>query len=457
MAVTVSGRLTRRSVLRLGSSAGLGLLGAAALAACAGSTGPGAKTSSISWLVRTGLVENKWEEKTAVPQFQKANPNIKINLVIAPGGNPFDQKVFTLYAAGQPIDVWSHWGNAGFGEFAARAMLANLQPYVTADRYDLNVFLPNLVDLYRRNGELLALPNDTTFGMPLFYDAPMLKQAGVTPPPTNWDQPWSWQQWTEAGKKLTKNYGSTSATYGVSMSTDLQLVARLGGNNLFTDQAAKTGIARPGDYHANTPETLRGVQAVHDLIFKDKVMPSPQLSSAITSSGLDPFRGRKLAINLDGGWQYWSYKPLIHNFSWAVGADPTLATNTTTSYTDPWMLALHSQAPEAAWTFITYLLSEQGQSAYTAATGAPPCRTTVVQKWWQEFTQPTGLTVAQLKEVTLGALKHSYESYNHLLAGYGQILSAETQSLNNVWAGSATPQQGLALAEQRVNQVLATL
>jgi hypothetical protein len=56
----------------------------------------------------------------------------------------------------------------------------------------------------------------------------------------------------------------------------------------------------------------------------------------------------------------------------------------------------------------------------------------VVAKWWQEFTQPTGLTVDQLKEVTLGALKHSDESYNHLLAGYGQILSAETQSLNDV-------------------------
>jgi hypothetical protein len=81
----------------------------------------------------------------------------------------------------------------------------------------------------------------------------------------------------------------------------------------------------------------------------------------------------------------------------------------------------------------------------------------VVAKWWQEFTQPTGLTVDQLKEVTLGALKHSDESYNHLLAGYGQNLSAETQSLNDVWSGITSPQTGLALAEQRVNQVLATL
>jgi ABC-type glycerol-3-phosphate transport system substrate-binding protein len=60
----------------------------------------------------------------------------------------------------------------------------------------------------------LALPNDTTFGMPLFYNATTLKQGGVAPPTTNWDQPWSWEQWTEAGKKLTQNDGSASARYG---------------------------------------------------------------------------------------------------------------------------------------------------------------------------------------------------------------------------------------------------
>jgi multiple sugar transport system substrate-binding protein len=451
-----AGRITRRDLLRGAGSAGLGLLGAAALAAC-GPGGPGGKTATVTWLVRTGLIENKWEQQTALPDFKKASPNINVNLVIAPGGNPFDQKLFTLFAAGQPIDIWSHWGNAGFGEFAARGMLGDLTGYVQADHYDLNAFLPGLVPLYQRDGKLLGLPNDTTFGMPLFYDVPLLQKAGVQPPPTNWDQPWSWQQWIDAGHKMTKDYGSQSGTYGVEMSTDLQLVARLGGNNLFADDAAKTGVAKPGDYHANTPETLHGVQAVYDLMFKEKVMPTQELGNAITSSGLDPFRAQKVATNMDGGWDYWSYKPQIHNFTWAVGADPKLVTNTTTAYTDPWMLAIHSREPEAAWAFMKYLLSDAGQTAYSTATGAPPCRATVVTKWWQEFTGPTGLSVDQLKEVTLGALQHSFESYNHLLTGYGQIITAETQSMNLVWTGVMTPEQGVALAEQRVNQVLATL
>lgn len=450
-------RISRRGFLRRGGAAGIGLLSACALAACGANPGrPGAKSATVSWLVRTGLIENGWEMHTAVPDFEKAYPNIKINLVITPQ-NQFDQKLYTQWAANAPVDVWSHWSTAGFGEFVFRGMVAELNSFIQADHYDLNAFLPGTVNVFTRNGKILGLPNDTTFGMPLFYNAAKLKQAGVDPPPTDWKQPWSWEQWVEAGKKMTTNYGTKDAYYGLTMSTDLQLLARLGGNDLYSDEAAATGLAKPGDYHANTPETLRGVQAVYDLIFKEKVMPSTQLTSAISSGGADPFRGQRVMMNLDGGWDYWSYKPQIHNFIWAVGADPKLATNRTTEYTDPWMLAAHSHEPEASWTFIKYLLSEEGQTAYSSATGAPPCRMTVVEKWWQDFTKPTGLTVDQLKEVTLGALSDGMESYNHLLAFYGEQNSAETQSLDDVWTGKISPQDGLALAEQRVNQVLSTI
>ena len=461
MTVTNERRMSRRNLLRSSGLIGLGALGASLLAACgassSGAAAAGGKMSTVTWLVRTGLVENNWEQHVATPDFQKAYPNIKVNLVIAPGGNQFDQKLFTLWAAGVPIDVWSHWGNAGFGEFVYRGMTADLTPYLNADHYDLTAFLPGVLDIYKRSGKYLAVPNDTTFGMPLYYNVGAFKQAGIEAPPTNWDQPWSWEQWVEAAKKMTKSYGEQGAHYGLTMSQDLQLLARLGGNNLFADEAAATGLAKPGSYRATTPETIAGVQAVHDLIYKEKIMPSPQLNSAITSGGVDPFRGQVVSMNLDGGWDYWSYKPQIHNFTWASASDPKLKTNRTTAYTDPWMLALQSHEPDAAWTFIKYLISEPAQDAYSAATGAPPCKMASVQKWWQEFTKPTGLSVAQLQEVTLGSLKDSMESYNHLLAFYGEIINAETQSLNNVWTGQVSPKDGLALAEERVNQVLSTI
>lgn len=454
------GSISRREALRRAAAAGLGAVGAYLLAACGAvpSTGGGSRqaTTQVTWLVRTGLAENKWERDVAVPQFEKQNPSTTINLIVAPN-NQFDPKLFTLFAAGIPVDVWSHWGGSGFADYYYKGMLADMTPYLQADRYDLSAFLPGLLDIFKRQGRYMGIPNDTTFGMPLYYSVPMLKKAGVEPPPTNWDQPWTWQQFTDAGKKMTTSYGSSAAVYGTNTSTDLQLWARLGGNELFADEAIATGVAKPSDYRATTPETLAGAQALYDLIYTQKIMPTPQLSSAINSGGVDPFRGQRVAMNIDGGWQYWSYKPQIHNFTWAVGATPKLKTNTVTGYTDPWMLASDSREPEAAWKLITYLVSDAGQAAYSNATGAPPAKTSVVERWWQDFTKPTGLTVDQLKEVTLGALKHAKESFNHLIVDYAEIINAETQSTNQIWTGKLSPKEGLAEAKQRVDAVLQTI
>jgi len=108
------GSISRREALRRAGAAGLGLIGACALAACgaAPSAGGGNQQAStqVTWLVRTGLPENKWEREVAVPQFEKQNPGTTVNLIVAPN-NQFDPKLFTLFAAGIPVDIWSHWGD----------------------------------------------------------------------------------------------------------------------------------------------------------------------------------------------------------------------------------------------------------------------------------------------------------------------------------------------------------
>src|SRR5581483_10318099 len=121
-------RLTRRGVIRTLGLGSLGLIGGSLLAACGGGApaagpttapaqqgssptataapaqqataptpttasqsqsapaaqgnAPSGKKGEVSWLVRTGTVENKWEKDVAIPQFEKANAGIKINLIV---------------------------------------------------------------------------------------------------------------------------------------------------------------------------------------------------------------------------------------------------------------------------------------------------------------------------------------------------------------------------------------
>jgi multiple sugar transport system substrate-binding protein len=503
-------RLTRRSVMRGLGLAGAGVLGASLLAACGASatttgttaaestgaattkaassaaattsaaTASAATTSSasktvaaaatssteavigqnptgakgvVTWLTRTGVSETTWEQKVAVPDFEKANPSIKVNLIIAPWAQ-FDPKLFTLFAADTPVDVWTHWGQSGFADYVHKGMVADLTSLIAADHYDLTAFQPGMTDIYKLGGKQLGLPNDTTYGMPLYYDADMLQKAGITPPGVDWTKPWSWAEMVDAAKKMTTNYGAPTATYGISLPTDLQLLARLGGIDLFTWDVVNTGIAKPADYHADAPEVLAGVQAVYDLMYKDKVMPTPQLNNALGAGGLDPFVAQKLAMTWNGGWDYWNYKPEIKSFKWPAAADPMLKTNNTTEYTDPWMLSSKSKDQSSAWTFVKYLLSYDGQLAYMNATGAPPANAKAAEQWLTAFQAPTGLTTDQLKQVTSGALTHGKESFNHLLVNYNEYITAENNALNQVWSGKLSPSDGLKQAKDQVDAVL---
>jgi multiple sugar transport system substrate-binding protein len=259
----------------------------------------------------------------------------------------------------------------------------------------------------------------------------------------------------DAGKKLTTNYGAPVATYGITMSNDLQLLARLGGTELYDKDAAATGLITSTTY--DSPEVNNAVQMVYDMIYKDKVSPTPQLSSALSAGNLDPFRSQKVAMNQDGGWQFWNYKPQIHNFKWAVAATPTFKTNTVTTYTDPWMMSSKSVDPDNSWKFLKYLVSPDGQSAYITATGTPPTRTALIDKWLQDFAAPTGMTVADLTTVTSGALKHGVESWNHLLVGYDELSKAETAAMADVWTAKKSVSDGLKDAKAQVGAVISQI
>jgi multiple sugar transport system substrate-binding protein len=190
-------------------------------------------------------------------------------------------------------------------------------------------------------------------------------------------------------------------------------------------------------------------------MFKDKVMPTPQLSNALGAGGLDPFVAQKLVMTWNGGWDYWGYKPAIKSFKWPAAVDPMLKTNNTTEYTDPRMLSSKSKDAASAWTLMKYLLGYDGQLAYMTATGAPPGNAKAAQQWLTSFTAPTGLTVDQLTQVSSGALTHGKESFNHLLVGYDEIATAETQAMNQIWSGKLSPSDGLKQAQDQVSAVLA--
>jgi multiple sugar transport system substrate-binding protein len=157
-------RLNRRDALS-GSSALALLFG---LTACTSGPGSGRApapeklTGRIVFYTRGGEVETRGQAEILIPSFKRVAPNVEVvhEVFAAQAGESYTTKLYAMYAAGSPPDVF------GFGQnymgFWARGMLADLTPLINRDKYDLNQFLPGLADKFKVKGKYYGIPQLTT-------------------------------------------------------------------------------------------------------------------------------------------------------------------------------------------------------------------------------------------------------------------------------------------------------
>jgi multiple sugar transport system substrate-binding protein len=136
-----------------------------------------------------------------VADFEASHPNIHIEQTYVPY-NDFHSKINTMIAAGNTPDVYllnefliNEWGEKGVG--------ADLGPYYQKAGIDPGrFFLPQY--LFTTNGKLWGIGSNPAT-IVLYYNKDLLSKAGVAFPPESVTNPWTWQQFVNAAKKLTKD------------------------------------------------------------------------------------------------------------------------------------------------------------------------------------------------------------------------------------------------------------
>ncbi|HEV2126687.1 MAG TPA: extracellular solute-binding protein, partial [Chloroflexota bacterium] len=139
-----------------------------------------------------------------------------VKVETSPGTQDFANKLDSSFAAGTPPDIFIyHQERIPIVAGVERKMLLRLDDYVKRDRYDLNDFRKDSIDLYRWKGGLYALPRD--YGLQLvWYNVDHFQRAGVKPPPANWqDTSWTFNTLLEAARKLTVRSGSNVSQWGL--------------------------------------------------------------------------------------------------------------------------------------------------------------------------------------------------------------------------------------------------
>jgi multiple sugar transport system substrate-binding protein len=406
------------------------------------------KQTEVTWYVRPSAPEQKWENETIIPGFEKKYPNIKIILTVVPISD-FDSKMQSMIHAGNPPDVWTHWGPSGFQDYVKRGLVADLSPYIEKDAYDLSDFQPEALKAYTVDGKIMGLPMLTT-GSFLFYNKDLLDKAGVAAPTTNWDdQTWTYDKFLEMCKALTHVTGdSRSDVYGCNLDFwPNDAVAWMWGKDLYPESAYTTGFASTS--FLNDPQVMAAYQARQEMVWKLKVQPTSAEIDAM--GGGDLFKSQKIAMELTGGWEWWNLSG-VKDFNWGAAALPYGSDGRRdVVFTDPWMMSAQTAHPNEAWSFLKYLSEAPQQESWMKLSGAAPARKSLAETWYRQF---PGMSPEAVKEVTLGALKYGRESPNHLLVGFDALDKIVSAALAPVANNTRQAAEVLPEANQKLTAAL---
>lgn len=268
-----------------------------------------------------------------------------------------------------PDVFWMHSNESQ--RYMSNEMLLDLTDQIAeSDKIDPENYPKDIWGLYTYEDKYYAVPKDVDT-IALWYNKTMFEEAGVPLPTSDW----TWDDVTEAAKKLTKEDGSQ---YGLAMRNDNN---QAGYYNLIYDNNGTIISDDKKTSGWDDPKTIEAMQTLEGWI-KDGVMPSIETMSENNEDVL--FQSGTIAMTCQGSWMIAAFRD---NEYTAANCDVVeLPKNATTGRRSSiynglgWAAAANGEHTDEAWKLIEYLGSKEAQekqaelgvtmSAYTGTSDA---------------------------------------------------------------------------------------
>ena len=267
---------------------------------------------------------------------------------------PWDQ-YWTMLEAGAtggslPDVFWMHSNE--IAKYSQYEMLLDLTDRIkSSDKVDLSKFPQDIVEIYNWDGKQYAVPKDIDT-IALWYNKTMFDEAGLEYPNENW----TWDDFREACKKLTKPDGSQYG-YAIDPSNNqdgwYNMVYAMGGEIISADKKS-SGFDKEG--------TIKAIEFVTDLV-KQGYTPNYETMTENSANAL--FEAGKVAMITMGSWML---PELCNNDYVKEHGDIAVlpkdaATGRRISIYNGlgWAASANTSMPEEAWKLIEYFGSKEAQ------------------------------------------------------------------------------------------------
>jgi multiple sugar transport system substrate-binding protein len=288
-----------------------------------------------------------------VEGYKAANPNVKVSIDHIANQGDHISKLTASLAAGTPPDVFLI-NYRRYGQFASRGVLEPLGNYlaksVTVKASDY--YTPSL-EAFTFQGTLQCIPQNIS-SLSVYYNKNLFEQYNVPLPKADW----TWQDFLNAAKALTKDTNGDGRPDIYGLGTDLQLI-RLAPFIWQNNGELVDNYEKPTRMTIDTTAAREAFQFFVDLSLVHKVAPTQAEAQA---EALDSrFLNGKLGMWLGSRADTPTFRT-IKGFTWDVNPLPGNKSRATILHSDAYCMAAASKNKDATWDFIQYALGPQGQT-----------------------------------------------------------------------------------------------
>ena len=288
----------------------------------------------------------------------------------------------------------------------------------------------------------------------LYYNKDLFDKAGVAYPPASADKAWTWQEFVDTAKKLTKDKGGKTpsdvgfdarniTTYGCNFNTIdwmWPVLAISNGGGLVSQDGKELLLGKN--------ETIEAAQAIADLNLKDHVAPTPATLATFPTLDVTLLSG-KVAMATSGQWEIGvslknSLKDGLH---YGVGVLPKMKTPVTLNTGGPNVIFNSTKNSEAAKTFMKWYTQEDNNiSLIQSGVWMPTSKKwyeqdDLIKKWADNDVHPP---VAQYKTAVVDyAMNNAQQVPWYFFPGYDRMEEIIGPGMDPVWTGKTTAKDAI--------------
>ncbi|MBE3576284.1 MAG: sugar ABC transporter substrate-binding protein [Limnochordales bacterium] len=379
----------------------------------------------------------EWQQYlTAMAKRFEAETGIKVNITVSGNFDEWRSKFTTMVAGGVGPDVTdAHPALAG--PFIGQGYFEDLRPYIQRDRVPINEMPPAAVHgCTTPEGVIWGIPV-SIYPMVTFFNADIFAELGLLNP-RELGENWNWDTFTQSVRRITSDLNGDGKTdrYGTyRLDWRWEMHVHQAGGKIWDR------FNFPTKSYFNTPEVLKAVKWLYQLMVVDKVESF--------SSSYSVWNGKAGLTLAYGPGVIKTYLSDV-KFKWGIALQPKGAVSRAARVNpDGFQIVATSKNKEAAWRWVRYLVADVNRqlelTRFTAR--MPSLREAMLQ-------YPKAMPNLPDNWMVFFQTAFDPASYSPYLIADAKLDSLVNSTMARLWRGELIPEEALTQIHEQATKLL---